>query len=346
MTGQAPDREWQTLEAEALFPAAGMLAPWASAQQRLSGIAALRIKDGNKLIGAFALQKHVAMLRPVQTALTFSGLPLVARADALAELLAATGARFALLKSVPASGPFWDTLVKANRHAVLKRWERAGLSPSGAFEDWYDASFERKRRKEYRRLRARLAESGKLESLSLTRGEDPAPWTDDLLALEAKGWKGARGTAVAADPAVAGALKDALKELAESGNLRFWKLALDGRPLAMMFAMIHGECCWLGKIAYDEDHAKFSPGVLLVLDATEAIFAEKTITLADSCAIPGHPMIENIWRDRLKVADVMVAPHSVGMKRFDFIRKVEKWRRGARNYARDTYYYLRGKKRS
>ena len=63
-------------------------------------------------------------------------------------------------------------------------------------------------------------------------------------------------------------------------------------------------------------YAKYSPGVLLVLYATERLFAESGITFVDSCAIPGHPMIENIWRDRIKVADVMIAPNSIGVKRF------------------------------
>ena len=93
-------------------------------------------------------------------------------------------------------------------------------------------------------------------------------------------------------------------------------------------------------------YAKFSPGVLLVLYATERLFAESGITLVDSCAIPGHPMIENIWRDRCKVADVMIAPHSVGVKRFALTLRAERWRRAAGKFARDTYNFLRGRKRS
>ena len=135
--------------------------------------------------------------------------------------------------------------------------------------------------------------------------------------------------------------------LAAAGKLRFWKLALDGKTIAITYAIVEGDQAWLHKIAYDEAYAKYSPGVLLVLYATERLFAESGITLVDSCAIPGHPMIENIWRDRIKVADVMIAPNSIGAQRFcpDC--------QGAKNcaaprgaIARDTYYFLRGRKRS
>jgi CelD/BcsL family acetyltransferase involved in cellulose biosynthesis len=252
-----------------------------------------------------------------------------------------------VLHSIEVNGPFWNVLAKQDAQvAVLHSWQRAALHLTGTYDEWTESNFGAKRRKEYRRLNSRLSEMGKFGALSLEPGRDCRNWVAELLALEAAGWKGKRGTAMAAKPALRAALFEACHFLAVAGKLRFWKLTIDGKPIASMYAIVEGDRAWLGKIAYDETYAKFSPGVLLILFATEKLFAEGGITLADSCAIPGHPMIENIWRDRLKVADVMVAPHSVGMKRFDFIRKVEKWRRGARNYARDTYYYLRGKKRS
>jgi CelD/BcsL family acetyltransferase involved in cellulose biosynthesis len=95
---------------------------------------------------------------------------------------------------------------------------------------------------------------------------------------------------------VESAFIEACKLLGAAGKLRFWKLSLNGKPIAIMHAIVDGNQAWLHKIAYDEAYAKFSPGVLLVLHATEKLFAEIGLVLVDSCAIPGHPMIENIWR--------------------------------------------------
>jgi hypothetical protein len=142
------------------------------------------------------------------------------------------------------------------------------------------------------------------------------------------------------------AFKDACQFLAAAGKLRFWKLTLDGKTIAITYAIVEGDQAWLHKIAYDETYAKFSPGVLLVLYATERLFAETGITLVDSCAIPGHPMIENIWRDRIKVADVMIAPNSVSVKRFMMTLKAERMRRAVREFASGAYNSMRGRKRS
>ena len=81
---------------------------------------------------------------------------------------------------------------------------------------------------------------------------------------------------------------------------------------------------WLGKIAFDEAFAKYSPGVLQILDATESLFAEGGIALVDSCAIPDHPMIDNIWRDRIAMADVLIGTPNMPSARFKAMVAAEK----------------------
>ena len=61
------------------------------------------------------------------------------------------------------------------------------------------------------------------------------------------------------------------------------------------------------KIAYREDLARFSPGVQLVLALTEAQQEHGRLRTTDSCAIPRHPMIDRLWRDRLPLVDLVVA---------------------------------------
>ena len=348
MSDTFPVAAWQMLEDAALFPAAGMLAPWAKAEAQLSRRGHLLAMANGKPVGAFRASLRGHVIRPVKTALTFSGLPLIADAGALEQLFIQTGAAAVHFRAIPAVGPFWDSLnaLGSSRLKVLHTWERAALSTQGDFADWFEQGFERKRRKEYRRLRTRLGETGTLESLALVPGIDPTPWTRELLDLEARGWKGARGTALAASPKTAALLAQALKELAEQGHLRFWKLALDGRPLAMMFALVHGSQAWLGKIAHDENFAKFSPGVLLVLDATAALFADQMIHHVDSCAIPDHPMINHVWRERLPLADVLVAGPNASPVRFGALVAWERCKIAARAKARAAYYTVTKRRQS
>lgn len=282
------------------------------------------------------------------TPVNFHGLPHVDAdfaAPALAALLRKAG-RPLLLRSVPLDGPFREALQEASgRFEILHAWERAVLRPEGTFTDWFENSFERKRRKEYRRLRARLGEQGRLELMQLGPGEATASWVSEFLALESAGWKGDLGTAMNADPLTVRALGEACKALGAAGKLRFWKLALDGKAIAMLYGIVDGDSIWLGKIAYDEAWSKFSPGVLIILDVTERIFAEG-ICFADSCAIPDHPMINHLWRDRLHVADVLVSSRTVSAAAFAATVAAERLTRTLRKQARNLRNTLTGRHRS
>jgi hypothetical protein len=251
-----------------------------------------------------------------------------------------------LIQSVPRDGAAWEALTAAGQVAEVERWHRAGLQVSGSFDAWFERNFERKRRKEYRRLKARLAEAGHLVARSLAPGEDPLPWISRFLDVEAASWKGGRGTALKSDAKATAALRDACTALARHGRLRFWILELDGRPIAALYATVDRGQAWLGKIAFDPAFAKFSPGVLVVLHATERIFAEGGIALVDSCAIPGHPMIDNIWRDRIAMADVVVAHPGFSRAAFAATAMAERARRLGHAALRGLRNRMTGRHRS
>lgn len=342
---------WRALGNRACVPAGFHLESWFGPvlrhlwARRPAEILALWRSD--TLCGFFALKSGRGPVRRAWTSpLIFLGTPLIDQElpeDVLKTFLAAMQDKALILSTVPATGPFWDMLAQAVAEShgsieVLDRWERAVLAPKATFEEWFAGNFERKRRKEFRRLKARLGEEGKLESLAWAEGDPLDPWIDDLIALEAKGWKGRRGTALAADAAMATAFREALHSLAAEGSLRLWKVAFDGKPIGMMSGLVKGNQGWLGKIAYDEAFARYSPGVMLVLDATERLIDKERLALVDSCAIPNHPMINNIWRDRLALCDVMIKGPHLSSAAFNLLLAAEKGRRRLRASAKALFY--------
>jgi Acetyltransferase (GNAT) domain len=108
----------------------------------------------------------------------------------------------------------------------------------------------------------------------------------------------------------------------------------------MLFAMVTGGTAFLGKIAHDEAFARYSPGVLLILEATRTLLARRDIACADSCAVPGHPMIDNIWRDRLPLADMLIAAPGTPAPLFKAIVAAERIRRPLRSTAKSLYRQL------
>ncbi len=85
----------------------------------------------------------------------------------------------------------------------------------------------------------------------------------EFLALEASGWKGARGTAVAADPRTRRFYERLVEVAAARGWLALRSLDLDGRPVAMHLGLVYRGTYYLPKPAYDEALGPCSPGQLL-----------------------------------------------------------------------------------
>jgi Acetyltransferase (GNAT) domain len=237
---------------------------------------------------------------------------------------------------------FSELKMAATHFGVLAEWRRAALKTVGTFDAWLADNFDHKRRKELKRLRARLSEQGALHSERL-EPHNLSSFIDDFLRLESGGWKGERGSALSQSPSLAEALREGLAAIHCSGKLRFWRITLDGRAIAALFAIVENGQATLGKIAFDEAFAKYSPGVLVILDATADFFADPHIHLADSNAVPDHPMINRIWRDRITMANIMVAGADTSNLRFKATLTAEKLRVSLRNRVKSVYQRYKGK---
>lgn len=271
------------------------------------------VTHGDTLLLALTSEPKRGYDRTAQADLTNCSLPLVSR-DLPQEAVAAFAnglSRPLLLKDLPTDGAFFQQLTQVAGHLqVIQKWQRAALVVKGSFETWLDTNFDQKRRKELKRLRKRLSEQGQLKLETLSKTCDFNAFVDDFIQLEAQGWKGKRGTALNSQQQQVATFRGICEALHHSGRLRFWVMRLDGKPVAALFGIVAGSGAQIIKIAYDEAFAKFSPGVQIVLAATEAFFSEPGLETVDSCAIPDHPMINRIWRERLNMADVLIAsPH-------------------------------------
>ena len=161
--------------------------------------------------------------------------------------------------------------------------------------------------KELRRLSRRLGEQGRVEAVSTASGFDPEVAKAAFLALEATGWKGARGTALAMSEAMRAFFAGAVGRLMIRGEAEIDLLVMDGRPIAAGVVLRAGTRAWYWKTAYDETLARFSPGVLVTHAITARLAADAQVSCVDSCAIAGHPMIDRVWPARLAVTSRLVA---------------------------------------
>lgn len=227
------------------------------------------------------------------------------------------------------------------RSAYYAPHARALLAPCGERASYLERAIDRKKRKELRRQRNRLADRGSVSTHVASSPSAVASALDDFFALEAEGWKGRAGTAARSDRHVAQFVQTAVTALAAEGKAQVARLCLEEEAIAGLVTLRSGGNAWCWKIAYDEQYARASPGVQILLDATESLLGDPCIARADSCATPDHPMIDHIWRERLSLVDRLFSPGPGSALTFRFACELERARRAALQIAKATRDFAR-----
>ena len=319
-------REWQALAevvaqpnsfAEAWFVEASLasLAP-------AGGVRLLAVLDRDRLVGValFAPERRYGRvpLRHVRNWRHhnhFFGPPLIRRGEevpfwhAVLEALdeAPWAAGFLHVSGLVDGGPTHRALAHAaamrgRTCPVVQRERRPLLESSLSAEDYYSRNVSAKRRSELARRRKRLAELGRLEVRELRRPEEVEPWASDFLALEASGWKGRAGSAMAGAPATERFFRRVIADAFSAGRLSFLRLDLDGRAVAMLTTFLAPPGAFGFKCTFDEAYARFSPGILLQIENLKAL-ERPGIAWIDSCASEDHPVASlwSEWRSLVRV---------------------------------------------
>ncbi|AOR76140.1 hypothetical protein LH128_10136 [Sphingomonas sp. LH128] len=249
----------------------------------------------------------------------FCGVPLVARGAEVPFWQAVLSwadtrpdaALFMHLRGMMLGGPLHAALdavaaQDARQIEIVHREARAMLASDLSPETYLEAALSSKKRKELRRQANRLAEEGAIAFEHSTDARDVARWCTDFLALEAAGWKGKAGSALASSERTERMFRESLEGAALRGRLERLSLTLDGRPVAMLATFLTAPGAYSYKTAFDETYARFSPGVLLQRENL-AMLDRADIAWTDSCASADHPMIDHLWRERRDIGRLSIA---------------------------------------
>jgi CelD/BcsL family acetyltransferase involved in cellulose biosynthesis len=135
--------------------------------------------------------------------------------------------------------------------------------------DLVEASLDSKFRQNLRRRKRRLAEQGET-SYVLLDGKD-AKALDvalaDFFSIEASGWKGRGGTAIAQRPELVGFYTQIARDAAKRGALALGFLTHKGVRIAAHLSIVHNAKHYLVKLGYDESFHEYSPGQQLTSEA-------------------------------------------------------------------------------
>ena len=187
----------------------------------------------------------------------------------LAEALVRSGHPL-LLKRIPAESPLVPALVRAYRGRGLVVHRRLAGFPWIALDASWTCPEERLnagRRSDLRRAR-RIA-----DGIGPVHVEVLSPSPADLgrllreaFAVEAAGWKGRAGTALACDLVRQTFFRRYADAACRRGMLRIGFLRIGSTAVAMHLGVEWGGRFWLLKIGYDEGFSRCSPGSLLMAE--------------------------------------------------------------------------------
>jgi CelD/BcsL family acetyltransferase involved in cellulose biosynthesis len=185
-----------------------------------------------------------------------------------------------------------------------EHWERPVLRRRDDTNDWW-AGISPQRLRDLGKKRRRL-ERAAGEVRILDRGDDGAA-IDDLLAMQASGWKAAAGTAMVSDPAKTAFLRESSARLATASRLHLITLDADGTPAAMCLAVECGSRLFLLHLDFDPKFAQFSPGAQLEAALSEFFHASTTADVMDPVCAPSNAFHAHFLPDRLGVSSFALA---------------------------------------
>ena len=117
---------------------------------------------------------------------------------------------------------------------------------------------------------------------------------------------GRASTSLVSDRYRAAFAREAVNGLAGQDKCRIHSLTLDGRTIASLIVFVDAGRAWTWKTAFDEKLSSFSPGMLLMMRATEQFMDDPNILTADSCAKEGHPIMSRLWPERRELITLVI----------------------------------------
>jgi CelD/BcsL family acetyltransferase involved in cellulose biosynthesis len=310
---------WEELAAHACesnpFYEPWMLLPALRAQGEGEGFLCALVWDEERLVGLFPFRriprfKHLPA--PTLTSWRHSAYllctPLVHASSAVECLRAVlywatANASLLELRYVPRDGAFdaalEEALIGADcRVLPVAQFDRALLCKAASAEAYMESAMSGQLRRHLRRSEKKLREAHGVRYISIRPGDAIGDEIDTFLALEASGWKGQAGGALAASEETLRFGREILEEAHRRGRLHMVGIDCDARPVARRCSLLAGEGAYAFRTAYDEDFASYSPGVLAEAHSLREFHRLPGVQWMDSYTDPDNVTVNRMWKDR------------------------------------------------
>lgn len=303
--------------------------------------------EGSRLVGLLPITQPVVATPFIggvgqawQSNYTFSCTPLLDRnlavdaAQTLLRTLAGLGRGAWRIPALNVDGPCSSAVVKAldREHFFWSfscPFNRAALTPELSFEQHMERCVTKRRRKDIERNRRRLEAVGPVSHEAFWEGEGLERAVRAFLSIEAAGWKGRRGTALACREDTKRFAETVFTGDAATSICRADVLSVGGQMIAVSLMTFAGRTGFTVKCCFDEAFRSYSAGLLLEVEVIRSLLSERWADRLDAATAGAH-VVDDLWPDRIRVADLIFAAEARGsaLKVKALLRTDELKRRG------------------
>ena len=220
---------------------------------------------------------------------------------------------------IPLKGPTAEALRAAAKRngfwTVAERQMRPILYPdmaAGIAE--FDRMVSSKRRHELERQLRRLCEAGAVSFMWARTATEIEAAFNMFIALEAAGWKGRRGTALAKRQERAGLRPHGDHPHGAERTCRQSTCCASARNrLPRLSGSSTGGLSIPWKVAFDETFAAFSPGKQLMCDETRRWLADPKVDRVDPVCEEDNPLMAPLWPERDAYGTLLISSRRWGI---------------------------------
>ena len=215
------------------------------------------------------------------------------------------------LDSVSGSPSLKHAVVETVSHCGLSSfvrdsWQRAAIIPVSDPNEYVSKHVSKSIKKTVRRLRRRLEEKGNVSIKLSSDIDDYLQLAEQFLEIEASGWKGEEGTALASNESTQNFYLELITRASVKGNARFVSMKLDGKPIAMISDLQSNGQVFSYKTAYDDAFSDYSVGLQNELHNV-SLLQSCDVELADSCTDPDNERINRMWGQRIPFESLVIS---------------------------------------
>ncbi|MEP0940792.1 MAG: GNAT family N-acetyltransferase [Rhizobiaceae bacterium] len=236
-------------------------------------------------------------------------------------------------------GKTHQTLERAATSLGLKTqlnvsFKRAALFPDADKGQEQRPTLSKKRRRELARQLRKLEELGPIKFDCARTSAHIHDAIESFLTLELKGWKGRKGTALYNHKKIAAFSRQIVSELAAENHCEIYSLNQNDKPIASLIMLGRDGRLVPWKMAFDESLSAYSPGMQVMVNATQILKGRRDFVEADSLAVADHVMMNRVWPDRVSIADLTIGLTPAAARQLDSVIEAKRRLQTLKSFAK------------